>query len=152
MPTLTSTSVSTSLHPFTSLLLTMTLLISLPAARCKDIVLQHRLQPTSLCPGIYDNEMVPDVCFRFLDLPAELRNIIYTILLVHGDLKIKKRPGSPVPKMHHSSVSANMLEVNRQVYEEAAPILYGINTFELFTSYSMLAFARQIDSSIQYLR
>ncbi|CAK1361695.1 hypothetical protein CB0940_02962 [Cercospora beticola] len=59
-----------------------------------------------------------------LSLPSELRNAIYELLLIHDiryPLHQRRRP--------HDRFCANILRTCKQVHAEAAPILYGENTF-----------------------
>jgi len=60
-----------------------------------------------------------DKSFRFLDLPAEMRNLIYTMLLTFG-----RCPQCPrIHKVCHTGI----LQANKQVYKEARNILYDEN-------------------------
>ncbi|KAF2248018.1 hypothetical protein BU26DRAFT_565437 [Trematosphaeria pertusa] len=78
--------------------------------------------------------------FRFLDLPAELRNRVYQLLLgCHGavspsdrvplsaDLKDSK---SPIGEAPHSALA--LLETNKQIYEEAVGIYYATASFVFY--------------------
>ncbi|KAF2216591.1 hypothetical protein CERZMDRAFT_93883 [Cercospora zeae-maydis SCOH1-5] len=61
---------------------------------------------------------------RLLSLPSELRNAIYELLLIQ-DIRIpihqRRRP--------HDRFCANILQTCKLIHAEAAPILYGENTF-----------------------
>lgn len=62
----------------------------------------------------------------FLDLPGELRNEIYKLLLVSQTAFISvHRPHS------QETIAGNILRVNKQIYNEASSVLYGGNTFIL---------------------
>ncbi|PPJ56498.1 hypothetical protein CBER1_07641 [Cercospora berteroae] len=64
----------------------------------------------------------------FMSLPAELRNMIYEMALrVEGTVDVS----SKAVVCHYTT----LLHVNRQVYEEARPIWYAINTFEFRIGY-----------------
>lgn len=65
-----------------------------------------------------------------LDLPAELRNQIYSHLLTVPP------PGTPRPLGQRPRVHVSILAVCRQTHAEAMPILYGGNTF--VAHYSLL--------------
>jgi hypothetical protein len=57
--------------------------------------------------------------FRFLDLPAEMRNLIYAQLLIFGRC-------SHCPRVHEAC-HTGILRANKQVYKEAGNILYDDN-------------------------
>lgn len=60
-----------------------------------------------------------------LALPAELRNVIWTMLLVTSP----KQPRQLLPGTFQSHLCPNLLRVCRQINMEATPILYGENIF-----------------------
>ncbi|KAK4992077.1 hypothetical protein LTR66_006396, partial [Elasticomyces elasticus] len=73
--------------------------------------------------------------FRFLDLSAELRNLIYELVLV-SDQPITANFGW-AKQDHGSSAAAKyslmpppLTAVNKQIRDEALPIHYGMNVFE----------------------
>jgi hypothetical protein len=66
----------------------------------------------------------------FLDLPGELRNQIYHLLLPH-----QIRPSLPL-RIDETKASTNFMAACRQVYDEAANILYGDGEFDLYVSTS----------------
>jgi hypothetical protein len=74
----------------------------------------------------------------FLDLPAELRNMIYRLLLRSEDT-LKKHTIMRTAiyqskwKSHHCS-AVNSSRSCRQIYHEALLILYGENTWQLVIS------------------
>ncbi|KAK3620085.1 hypothetical protein LTR56_023623 [Elasticomyces elasticus] len=108
----------------------------------------------------------------FLDLPPEIRNIVYSLALHHEDsLQLDKHPVRLVNYRHQSRrrhkrelrlkqiayINVSLLRVSRQVYNEAAPVLYGSNTFAFSTlqTYSeacLLAFLTHIGNSRTHLR
>ena len=67
--------------------------------------------------------------FPFLELPGELRNEIYGILLTNTTAV----PSSAYRKHYHRKVpvniSAAILQVSRQIHSEARPLLYKLNRF-----------------------
>ncbi|KAI0440290.1 hypothetical protein F4803DRAFT_483990 [Xylaria telfairii] len=76
--------------------------------------------------------------FRFLSLPAELRNMIYKLLLVsNSPIRFRVRSSTSPPIMYCRSLgrdwswsrSTLMLLVCRQIYYEASAILYRHNFF-----------------------
>ncbi|KAK0936691.1 hypothetical protein LTR29_011744 [Friedmanniomyces endolithicus] len=69
-----------------------------------------------------------------LSLPPELRNAIWTLLLVH-DAKQQPAPPPPtLPTPPTPGVCANILRTCHQAHKEGTPILYGDNTFLAHTS------------------
>ncbi|KAJ5958449.1 uncharacterized protein N7479_005599 [Penicillium vulpinum] len=66
--------------------------------------------------------------FRFLSLPAELRNEIYKYLLVY------RQPIDPWYRCH--GLEPNILCTNTKILHEARSILYAENCFELRASKS----------------
>ncbi|KAK4990706.1 hypothetical protein LTR66_006747, partial [Elasticomyces elasticus] len=81
--------------------------------------------------------------FRFLDLPAELRNLIYELVLISDQPITTNFAGSR--RDHGSSAAAEyslmpppLAAVNKQIREEALPIHYGMNVFEFRNSWSGL--------------
>ena len=74
--------------------------------------------------------------FVFLDLPGEIRNLIYEHMFVLRDATIKIEPYRSKRHPHrlfdatiHPSLSVTLFRTCRQVYEEAASVLYGKHIF-----------------------
>lgn len=80
----------------------------------------------------------------FLDLPAELRNRVYELLIAHNQIiplsrtvgqanKSPYRQNSPAYQDHEAALPRlpALAAVNRQVRTEALAIFYGSNTFTL---------------------
>ena len=65
--------------------------------------------------------------FHFLDLPAELRNKIYYLLLVAPN-------GEMICSRQGFRADVQILGVCQQVFSEASPILYGQNEFHLIAA------------------
>lgn len=63
--------------------------------------------------------------YGFLDFPREIRDLIYGIMFI-SEVPIypSRDRASVVPYM-------NMLRVNKQIYSETLPFLYGKNTFQI---------------------
>lgn len=76
--------------------------------------------------------------FRFMDLPAELRLVIYEVLLKVNHMI--QPPGFPrskdsfsIPRLDflpRPSLAIEILQVNRQIHAEAIEVLYGTNIFQ----------------------
>lgn len=110
------------------------------------------------------NEVKP--C-RLLELPAELRNAIYLLALVHDDpilLSVDQenpvaRPCKDRDEYYKLDLGTNILRTCKQIHDEATPILYGINRFcfdkhseglARHTAFEWLV--RNSNNSVQYLR
>ncbi|SMQ54720.1 unnamed protein product [Zymoseptoria tritici ST99CH_3D7] len=118
-------------------------------------------------------EVIGSTGFRFLDLPIELRDRIYRLILIQSEpillsalislksgtklLSTKKFPYDP--KYHHKSTRwscgpqswLSLLAVSKQIQAEVAPIAYGANTFKQDSSTALSHFAPKIGSFIQHL-
>ncbi|KAK6503872.1 hypothetical protein TWF481_008875 [Arthrobotrys musiformis] len=90
------------------------------------------------------NEIETSNPFRFLDLPPEIRNEIYTHILVGTGVPSARGRFGPLPTrgwLAFGSVSRvkpppdpnrlSVFLVNRQVHKEAVSIFYGLNTFSI---------------------
>ena len=71
----------------------------------------------------------------FLCLPAEIRNMIYSDLLISADQPIRLMPSGP-----DNAKPTTMLGVCKQVRDEAVPIFYRRNQFELDDPESLYRF------------
>jgi hypothetical protein len=77
--------------------------------------------------------------FRFLNLPPEIRNEVYSLLLSPGN-KIKPytitwlQDQSAIPREDRQTpaLHPNVLRISKQIYLEAATVLYERNTFEFW--------------------
>ena len=96
--------------------------------------------------------------FRLLDLPAELRNLIYRHLLIYeGAINPSRR----VPTSHHRSGKSiapsalyrpgvapssclAILQANKQTYDEAVGIFYGENSFVFYYPNQLMMFLLSI--------
>ncbi|KAK5686084.1 hypothetical protein LTS10_002198 [Elasticomyces elasticus] len=113
----------------------------------------------------------------FLDLPPEIRNIIYGLALTHEKPLqliwhpliskafklanyVYQEPHWFERELHKKPIpyiNANLLQVNHQVYNEAVPILYGANTIAFSALYGpsddlLYVFLKKIGSSRKHLR
>ncbi|KAK4497146.1 hypothetical protein PRZ48_011596 [Zasmidium cellare] len=96
----------------------------------------------------------------FLDIPPELRCIIYSLLLdADCDLEVFSAPqygktSQPI-KLEmacRGQLSPSILRVNKEIHKEAAPILYGGNVFRSEYGGQLTAFVQRIGDSAQHLR
>ncbi|KAK5699346.1 hypothetical protein LTR17_023315 [Elasticomyces elasticus] len=116
--------------------------------------------------GLQEKNSVRNGVFRFCDLPAEIRNMIYCLILQHDKhllirvIYVVHPPSitfSTAPLQTTQRLGASILAVSRQVHSEAAPILYGANTFDLTESpcnseRCLLEFLKSIGLCRQHLR
>lgn len=95
--------------------------------------------------------------FPFLSLPPELRNLIYSFVLVDpSGIRLKSRSRAfrrtavrsttALDGEYHSSLAPNILLLNREIYKEAQPILYGGNQIILDDTYTLHTFLASIGS------
>jgi hypothetical protein len=64
-------------------------------------------------------------CYGFLNIPREIRDLVYGIMFISEE---------PIyPSRDRASVAPymNMLRANKQIYSEILPFLYGKNTFQI---------------------
>lgn len=76
-----------------------------------------------------------DCSFPFLQLPGEIRNKIYRLLLKNTSQVPSgayRSSGGPHTKL---SIRASILRVSRQIYHEATPYLYTSNRFNAHPSF-----------------
>ena len=72
--------------------------------------------------------------FRFLDLPLEIRIIVYEQVLVIGNIYIKQQAAFDEQysgSYRYQRPETQLLRVNRQIKSECDPIFYGRNNFVL---------------------
>jgi hypothetical protein len=75
--------------------------------------------------GISNEAPVPVSSFPFLDLPAEIRTLVYEFMFV------SECPIYPTRFRAGIYPFINLLRANRQIYAEAINTLYGENTFQI---------------------
>ncbi len=100
---------------------------------------------------------MPPRASRFLALPSELRNQIYRLCLTYQkpipikckspdnvmrdtaygwvDERVRLTTSRFLVRREEYKICANLLRVNRRTHEEAASILYGLNTFSFYYEY-----------------
>lgn len=111
---------------------------------------------------LLDPEPVASDSFRFMDLPPEIRNMIYNCALSsqnHAVHLTGSRQNTLAAYWENSrgvysrvSGSTGIVTTCRQVYEESVPILYGGNDFEFRCTTTLSIFMTGIGSAAQYLR
>lgn len=69
--------------------------------------------------------------FRFLDLPRELRELVYFWALCGDRREIRVFDNYYWREVIDYDISTSLLRANRQIFEEAEPILYKTHTFDL---------------------
>ena len=81
--------------------------------------------------------------FRFLDLPTEVRLVVYSIVLVQPQVKIRRHEDCELP-CYHEQIQQQILQTCRLVAKEATPVLYGSNFFFFDCTYSCITFANNL--------
>lgn len=116
--------------------------------------------------------------FRFMDFPAEIRNLVYSFLFEaddgikvvtakrvneprrpvpsregNGSQRYWQRQRKPNPDAEDKSLPTNikLLLTNKQILSEAAPILYGNNHFRFIDLADLKIFLERIGSMRKYL-
>lgn len=103
-----------------------------------DSQVKRPLAPTQpKHPSSYVLRYRPDN--MFLRLPPEIRNMIYSDLLVPTSQPVHPTP-SPTPNHNHLT----LLSVCKQVHNEALPVYYGNNRFVLENPRALYDFLRSI--------
>lgn len=84
------------------------------------------------------SKSTPESSFPFLKLPAELRNMIYSLLLAQGTIKIRSinilRRGGPLWQERgakYKPICLSLLQVCKHIYQEAQSFFYTRNTFKV---------------------
>lgn len=92
--------------------------------------------------------------FRFLDLPAELRNRIHELALTRSrNLRIITAHFGQGPRLNNTRIFPSILLANHQTHAEATPILYGDNTFGFLRPDALHLFLQTIGpAAIKHLR
>ncbi|KAF2742789.1 hypothetical protein M011DRAFT_257852 [Sporormia fimetaria CBS 119925] len=71
----------------------------------------------------------PSETFRFLDLPSEIRIAIYRLLLCSFGHRLSPDPLLRSARREKSTIQANILCVNKQIYREAFDVMFKVNRF-----------------------
>lgn len=108
--------------------------------------------------------------FRLMDLPPEIRNLIYSFMVEADDCKVRittskkvhepRRPAlgggkwdaGSKRRVAPSALYSTILRTSKQVLREAAPILYGTNHFSFNGFGTLQIFLDRIGSMRKYLR
>ncbi|KAK4960319.1 hypothetical protein LTR10_003214 [Elasticomyces elasticus] len=137
------------------------------AARELTVAVERQKRRAKMLLRLQGRDFVRNGVFRFCDLPAEIRNMVYGFALqrvghLFIDVDYTRQPPritfSTAPIFwKRSGLSASLLGVSPQIHEEAAPILYGANTFDFIdiarnTEQSLLDFLKRIGCCRQHLR
>jgi hypothetical protein len=104
------------------------------AVQAKDAAIQDRDQLKSRLNAITMTTSAPEkpTCQFLKRIPREIRNMIYSYLLINSELSHTKclYPNHlPNSSQQNYGLSPAILRANQQIYEEASTILYGSNTF-----------------------
>jgi hypothetical protein len=96
--------------------------------------------------------MAEDGGLTFLDLPAEVRNMIYQFVLVYSagrlrQVDIKKKETGP-----RSELAVGIIRASRQLHSEALPLFYGQNTFSFFNPTQLGEFLEKVGPARSHIR
>ncbi len=100
----------------------------------------HHLIISRICSSLYTQSLFPThhtaipqiVMPSFLELPSEIRNMMYSLLLVGSNpIDLGQR------RLTSSSKHPTILSTARAIYNEAMPILYGQNHFIIHDSFQL---------------
>lgn len=84
---------------------------------------------------------------RFLDLPPELRNMIYQFTIPSNPIKVRSQDHIDNTKYIKTTFhfpASPLLQISQQIRTEASDLYYTTATFQLTTSYLYLRFATEI--------
>ena len=104
--------------------------------------LEESIESTAPLNHSRNTEQEVSTSFRFVDLPAEIRNKIYRYILVYSHQPIGLSRSYPRP----SAKDLAILFTNRFIYSEAMPIFYSSNAFIITGSRKEHAWLRRMRS------
>ena len=102
--------------------------------------LEESVESTALFDQSRNTEQTTPTFFRFVDLPAEIRNKIYRYILVHSHQPIRLARAYLRP----SAKTLAILFTNNFIYSEAMPIFYSNNAFIITGSRKEHAWLRRM--------
>ncbi|GAB7357715.1 hypothetical protein MBLNU459_g0378t1 [Dothideomycetes sp. NU459] len=98
-------------------------------------------------------DQTPTTSVSLLDLPPEVRNIIYCALLVKPGQDPCYVRGKQFKHLRClGPESFGLFRTSRQVYQEAATVYYGFNKFNFTDTTTLLHYLTRIGSSTKFLR
>lgn len=105
---------------------------------------------------VLEPDQTPTTSVSFLSLPPEVRNLIYSALLVQSDGDPCEVRGNQLKHIRCVGLDGlspfGLFRANRQVYQEAATVYYGWNQFNFTDTTTLAHFLSRIGSSAKYLR
>ena len=102
--------------------------------------LEESVESTALLDQSRNTEQATPTFFRFVDLPAEIRNKIYRYILVHSHQPIRLARDYLRP----SARTLAILFTNNFIYSEAMPVFYSNNAFIITGSRKEHAWLRRM--------
>lgn len=105
---------------------------------------------------VLEPDQTPTTGLSFLSLPPEVRNLIYSALLLRSDGSPCAVRGNQLRYVRCVGLDGlspfGLFRTNHQIYQEAATVYYGMNHFNFTDTTTLFHYLTRIGSSAKYLR